>query len=88
VKRHHDPSNSDKVKHLIGDCSVSEAHSVVIMAGAWQHTGRHGAVEVAKNSTSGFEGSRNRELLGTGLRKPVTKTAPSDEPSAIMPHLS
>ena len=30
----------------------SELQSIIIMAGAWQHPGRHGAGEGAENSTS------------------------------------
>jgi hypothetical protein len=38
---------------------VSEVQFVIIMVGAWQHPGRHGAGEGAESSTSCSEGRQN-----------------------------
>jgi hypothetical protein len=53
MKRHHDQGNSFEGQHLIGAGSQVPWFSPFSSRWeAWQHPGRHGAGEVAKNSTS------------------------------------
>ena len=48
VKRHHDRSNSYKGEHLIG-AGLWGQSPLLSWQEAWQHAGRHGAGEIAKN---------------------------------------
>ena len=65
AKRHHDHGNSYKGKHLIeAGLEFQRVSPLSSWQESWQHTGRHGAGEIAESSTSEFIGSRNKETLG------------------------
>jgi hypothetical protein len=66
VKRYHDLGNSYKRRHLIGaDLQFQRFGPLSSQHGAWQHPGRYFVGELADRATSGFIGSRKREI-GTG----------------------
>ena len=79
VKRHHDHGNFFNRKHLIGAGLQFQRFSPLpLWQGAWQHTGRHGAGEIAESSTSRFIGRGKRE---------TSKPTPSDTPPLVRPYL-
>jgi hypothetical protein len=57
----------------------SEAQSIIIMMGAWQHPGRHGAGE-AESSTSSSEGKQEKTGFcrqpGENSQSPYSNTLP------------
>ena len=77
VKRHHDHSNSYKGKHLIGAGLQFQRFSPLSSWQAtWQCAGRHGAGEVAENSSLGRQ-QEERHWAWLGLLKPRSPLTPS-----------
>jgi len=64
----------------------SEVQSIIIKAGAWQHSGRHGA-EGAESSTSCSKGKQKTDFQAARMNEVLKAQAPSDTPTPTEPHL-
>jgi hypothetical protein len=80
MQRLHDHSNSHKGNRLIGaGLPLQSFRPSSSWWGAWRHTGRHGAGEVAESSTSWSTGSRKRRCatLGIAWAQETSKPTPT-----------
>lgn len=68
VKKYHDHDNAYKINHLIeAGLQFQKSSPFSSWRGAWWHSGRHGAVEVAKNSTSRIFRQQEKRAIRPGL---------------------